>query len=66
MSENKKTWHDKEEYLKQAKECRYCRELDADDTLYMANNCERGIEFEFIRDIKYCPICGRKLFNWEE
>lgn len=33
-----KTWHDKEEYLKQAKECRYCRELDADDTLYMAND----------------------------
>ena len=31
INKNKKTWHDKEEYLKQGKECRYCRELDADD-----------------------------------
>lgn len=61
-----KTWHDKEEYLKQAKECKYCRELDADDTLYMANDWDGGIGFEYIRHIKYCPICGRKLFNWEE
>lgn len=62
-----KTWHDKEIYLKQAKEeCRYCRELDANDTLFMENNWDNGIEFEYIRSIKYCPICGRKLFNWEE
>ena len=61
-----KTWHDKEEYLKQAEECRYCRELDADDTLYMANDWDGGIGFEYIRYIKYCPICGRKLFDWEE
>ena len=61
-----KTWHDKEEYLKQAKECRYCRELDADDTLYMANDWDGGIGFKYIRHIKYCPICGRKLFDWEE
>lgn len=61
-----KTWHDKEEYLKQAEECRYCRELDADDTLYMANDWDGGIGLEYIRHIKYCPICGRKLFDWEE
>ncbi len=61
-----KTWHDKEEYLKQAEECRYCRELDADDTLYMANDWDGGVGFEYIRHIKYCPICGRELFNWEE
>lgn len=61
-----KTWHDKEEYLKQAEECRYCRELDADDTLYMANDWDGGIGSEYIRHIKYCPICGRKLFDWEE
>lgn len=61
-----KTWHDKEEYLKQAEECRYCRELDADDTLYMANDWDGGIGFEYIRHIKYCPICGRELFDWEE
>ena len=61
-----KTWHDKEEYLKQAEECRYCRELDADDTLYMGNDWDGGIGFEYIRHIKYCPICGCKLFDWEE
>lgn len=61
-----KTWHDKEEYLKQAKECNCCRELDADDTLYMASDWDGGIGFEYIRHIKYCPVCGRKLFDWED
>ena len=47
-----KTWHDKEKYLKQAKECRYCRELDADDTLYMANDWDGGIGFEYNREFQ--------------
>ena len=27
---------------------------------------QEAIGFEYIRHIKYCPICGRKLFDWEE
>ena len=33
-----KTWHDKEEYLKQAKECRYCREEECDGIHITADN----------------------------
>lgn len=31
------------------------------DTLYDMSDWDGGIEFNYIRDIHYCPICGKKL-----
>lgn len=61
------TWHDKEEFLKlSGSNCELCRELDDDDTLYASEDWDGGVGFRYIRHIKYCPLCGRKLFVWED
>lgn len=45
-------------------ECEFCRCHECGDTLYELSDWDDyGIGFDYIRDIKYCPICGRKLFD---
>ena len=35
--------------------------LEQGDTLYVSSDWDGGIGFDYIRDIKYCPICGKEL-----
>ena len=46
-----------------AEKCPCCEwyDLEAGDTLYISSDWDGGIGFDYIRDIKYCPVCGRKL-----
>ena len=37
--------------------------LEQGDTLYIERSWDGGIEFNYIRNIKYCPVCGRELPN---
>lgn len=48
------------------KECTLCQELEPGDTLYKGSDWDGGIGYDYIRNIKYCPICGAKLITWEE
>jgi len=41
--------------------CDFCSEHEAGDTLYTMTSWDGGIGFDYINDIKYCPLCGRKL-----
>lgn len=42
-------------------ECEFCLNHEQGDTLYEPSDWDGGIGFDYIRDIKYCPICGKKL-----
>lgn len=44
--------------------CSFCRNHEAGDTLYESSDWDGGIGFDYIRGIKYCPLCGRKL-RWK-
>lgn len=41
--------------------CGFCINHSKDDTLYEMSGWDGGIGFDYIKDIKYCPICGREL-----
>lgn len=41
--------------------CSFCEYHEKGDTLYESSSWDGGIGFDYIRDIRYCPICGRKL-----
>lgn len=41
--------------------CEFCINHSKDDALYEMSSWDNGIGFEYIRNIKYCPICGREL-----
>lgn len=48
--------------------CEFCRCHESGDTLYELSDGYdgwKGIEFNCIRNIKYCPLCGRELLNDE-
>lgn len=47
----------------QPEQCDFCknRGLEDGDTLYISADWDGGIGFDFIRDIHYCPKCGRRL-----
>lgn len=44
-------------------ECAFCRCHERGDTLYESSDWDGGVGFDYIRDIKYCPICGRGLLD---
>jgi len=46
--------------------CNFCLNHEEGDTLYESSDWDGGIGFDFIRDIKFCPICGSKLRGEEE
>ena len=46
--------------------CNLCKELQPGDTLYKSFSWEAGIEYHYINDIQYCPLCGAKLMTWRE
>ena len=41
--------------------CEFCENHEESDTLYNMSDWDGGIEFNYIRNIQYCPICGKKL-----
>ena len=41
--------------------CVFCSSHEDGDTLYDMSDWDGGIEFNYIRNIQYCPICGKKL-----
>lgn len=41
--------------------CNVCTNLIEGDTLYCMSDWDGGIGFDYIRNIQFCPICGRKL-----
>ena len=45
-------------------ECEFCQNHEQGDTLYESSDWDGGIGFDYIRDIKYCPLCG-SLLNGE-
>lgn len=46
--------------------CNFCRNHEEGDTLYESSDWDGGIGFDYICDIKFCPICGSKLRGEEE
>ena len=46
-------------------DCSFCRQHECGDTLYESSDWDGGIGFDYIRDIQFCPICGRKLYGNE-
>lgn len=47
-------------------DCEFCRCHEQGDTLYDWSDWDGGVGFDYIRDIKFCPICGRELFVEKE
>lgn len=45
----------------QPEPCELCSNLEKGDTLYQYSDWDGGIGFDYIRDIRFCPMCGRKL-----
>lgn len=41
--------------------CEACKSLENGDTLYSWSDWDGGIGFDYIHNIKYCPVCGREL-----
>ncbi len=42
-------------------ECDFCSAHEAGDTLYTMSDWDGGIGFDYVRNIKYCPLCSREL-----
>lgn len=44
-------------------ECELCRKygIEKGDTLYQVAYPDTGIDFYAIRNIQYCPLCGKEL-----
>lgn len=40
--------------------CEY-HSLERGDTLYVSADWDGGIGFDYIRDIRFCPVCGKEL-----
>ena len=45
----------------QKEPCSACEGLEDGDTLYADSHWDGGVGVDYICDIKYCPVCGRKL-----
>ena len=45
--------------------CDVCDGLEDGDTLYIYSEWDGGIGFDYIRDIHFCPKCGRRLPNFD-
>lgn len=52
---------------KKDKYCFYCDYFNEDDDIYWLDPDDvNGFEFTRISNIKYCPVCGKKLKKWED
>lgn len=41
--------------------CEFCANHCKGDKLYEDSSYDGGIRFDYIRDIKFCPLCGKEL-----
>ena len=57
--------HDKPELTEESCVC-IDRGLEKGDTLYISSDWDGGIGFDYIHNIKFCPVCGRKLPEWRK
>lgn len=49
-------------YMKREKSpCGVCEGLENGDTLYIQTSWDNGIGFDYIQNIEFCPVCGRRL-----
>lgn len=48
------------------KNCEFCLSHCQNDTLYEESSWDGGVGFDYIRPIKYCPLCGEKLRTEDE
>jgi len=46
--------------------CYTCDDLEKNDSLYSCRYDDVGYCFDEIRNIQYCPKCGRRLLTYEE
>lgn len=46
--------------------CQICDNLEKDNNLYICRYDDVGYCFDEIRNIQYCPKCGRRLLTYEE
>lgn len=46
---------------KMPKSCEMCNSLESGNMLYQLSDWDGDIGFNYIRDIRFCPVCGRKL-----
>ena len=40
--------------------CKY-HDLEKGDTLYICSSWDGGVQYEYIEDIQFCPVCGKEL-----
>ena len=53
-----KTWLDDKEKV----ECICQREAwEEGETFYFSSSWDGGIDYNYIHNVKFCPVCGRKL-----
>ena len=45
--------------------CTFCEEHEKGDTLYEMSSWDGGIGFDYIRNIRFCPLCGKELLGEE-
>ena len=45
----------------QKKACTFCMNHEKGDNLYESSDWDGGIGFDYIRNIQFCPLCGREL-----
>lgn len=55
-----KRWSDVVQ-LERKEPCSVCAGLENRDSLYVYSDSNDGNGFDYIHNIKYCPVCGRKL-----
>ena len=47
--------------LGKPEECEFCMNHSKGDTLYESSDWDNGVGFDYIRNIEYCPLCGKLL-----
>ena len=47
-------------------ECVFCKNHEPGDWLYESSDWDGGIGFDYVNNIQYCSICGKKLKTYEE
>ena len=45
--------------------CEFCKSHEPGDRLYDYSNWDGGIGFDYIENIKFCPLCGEELHNYD-
>ena len=49
-------------------ECKLCQniEIERGDTLYKSSSWDGGVGYDYIDNVQYCPLCGRRLLTLKE